>query len=190
MPELPNSSDPFDQLSAHVATLKSARAGQELLGMIAAMVVGPSMTNPRIWLEAAIGDAELTNEDGTRKFADRAMAAYDHCQSQLEASQDVGPPADDETAARQWCRGFFAGSLLDEAWRKDKIAGALLMPIGVISGRVGADARSSFDASAIRDKIPEWRRQLPAYTRRFFEYFEQARAKSAMVMAEQWSDES
>jgi uncharacterized protein len=137
-------------------------------GFLAAMASTPEMIMPSTWLPMVIGEPDLNTPDAASGVALLVVRLYNQILDDLNAQRPVSP--DDEEELSLWCRGYLAGTALDDHWLDDKLVLRALTPFAALAGELDLVGEEDNNGNIIedptphleryRDKLPELQLQL------------------------------
>jgi uncharacterized protein len=150
------SSSELDQLGRFLDGSPGAMPLGQAQGFLAAMASTPEMVMPSTWLPMVIGEPDLTSTDAASDAASLVLRLYNQILDDLNAHRPVSP--DEEKDLSLWCRGYLAGTALDEHWRADETAVTALFPFAVLSGKFNLVGEEDDDGNIIEDPTPHLER--------------------------------
>lgn len=167
-----------------------------LQGYLTAVLLGPEMTEPEVWLKTIWGEGPEASYFAAKAEASRlvelVVELYNEIAQQLQVSAEDYEPIlylDEETGlqiARPWCMGFMYGAALnEEAWQPlldDAEYGPALLPVVMCADE---EERSQMDTEGEDPKVfeDEVAEELPEIVAAIYEYWQTARKQAAPARA-------
>ena len=125
-------------------------------GLITAIASTPSPAlGPSSWIGQVHGDHEFASDEEGQELTQIITRLYNQIVTDLNAGYFSGPQEQDDV--RQWCRGYMAGTRLDEQWTGNADAVGLTMPVGLLADEmdVGAQSPDDEESSAVKAELLE-----------------------------------
>jgi uncharacterized protein len=159
----------------------------EAIGVFAAVATAPTPVRPGVWMDMVKGDHVFEDMVAVEGFSQGVIALYNEVlRSVSEHGAHCCPDPDDHAAVRRFCRGYLAIAADDPAWEADERAFVELLPMFALAGITSMDKVAELLPSA-RDDHAAWlqraRRELPSTVTALYDYWAEARLRSAEAAA-------
>jgi uncharacterized protein len=126
----------------------------EAKGYLTAIVTGPTLTPPSVWLDVVLGEEP---DFDSQEHADRIfglLIALNNKQSDaLAAGEQVSTDEDVE----EWCAGYCEAVHMDAAWTADEDSLIYVFPMSALSGEFSLVGNTDANGKVIEDPTPQLR---------------------------------
>lgn len=148
------SSTELERLRGFLDRSRGAMTLTRAQGFLAAMASTPEMIMPSTWLPMVIGEPDTP--DDASGVVPLVLRLYNQTLEDLNARRPVSP--DDEAELSLWCRGYLAGTRLDDHWRDDEAVAVMLLPFVVLAGEFDLVGEEDDRGNIIEDPTPQLER--------------------------------
>ena len=184
-PNIPLTDDEITHLEALLASpifSKQAMGLDEIQGFLCALISGPELITPSLWMPAILGNPKYENAAQATEVTNFLMRFYNEIVADLVAGEALGMllhrddgAAEDDFDYETWCLAYLDGVEFspvpwDEAGDEAEI-NELLFPISLLAGEIEPKALKQIKPRDMADLMIECREDLPLLVVDIYKYF-------------------
>ncbi|HEX9390158.1 MAG TPA: YecA family protein [Usitatibacteraceae bacterium] len=172
----------LEDLLASPVFAKQAMGLDEMQGFLAAVISGPDLIGPSLWMPAVLGNPQYLSAEQEKEVGDLVQRFYNEIAADLVEGETLGLLLQrDEGAAENdydyetWCQAYldgvdFSATPWEEAGDAEEI-NEMLFPIALLAGEIEPKVLKQIKPRDMAQLLLECREDLPLMVIEIHQYF-------------------
>ena len=180
----------LEEMLASPVFAKQAMGLDEMQGFLAAVISGPELITPSLWMPAVLGNPKYDSPEREREVIELVMRFYNEIAADLVEGESLGLLLQqDEGAAENdydyetWCQAYldgvdFSATPWEEAGDVEEV-NEMLFPIALLAGEIEPKILKQIKPRDMAQLLVECREDLPLMVIEIYQYFLALRERPA-----------
>jgi uncharacterized protein len=178
-----------DLLASPVFT-KQAMGLDEMQGFLAAVISGPELIAPALWMPAILGNPQYASPEQEMEVTGMITRFYNEIAADLVGGESLGLLLEREEGAEEsdfdyttWCQAYldgvdFSATPWEEAGDAEEV-NEMLFPIALLAGEIEPKILKQIKPRDMAQLLVECREDLPLMVIEIYQYFQTLRDRPA-----------
>ena len=169
---------------------KQAMGLDEMQGFLAAVISGPELIAPALWMPAVLGNPKFVSAEQEKEVTELVTRFYNEIAADLVAGESLGllleraeGAAENDYDYETWCQAYldgvdFSATPWEEAGDAEEV-NEMLFPIALLAGEIEPKVLKQIKPRDMAQLLIECREDLPLMVIEVYQYFQALRERPA-----------
>lgn len=169
---------------------KQAMGLDEMQGFLAAVISGPELIAPSLWMPAVLGNPKYVSAEQEKEVTELVTRFYNEIAADLVAGESLGLLLERAEGAAEnaydyetWCQAYldgvdFSATPWEEAGDVEEV-NEMLFPIALLAGEIEPKVLKQIKPRDMAQLLIECREDLPLMVIEVYQYFQSLRERPA-----------
>lgn len=169
---------------------KQAMGLDEMQGFLAAVISGPELIAPSLWMPAVLGIPKYVSAEQEKEVTELVMRFYNEIAADLVEGESLGllleraeGAAENDYDYETWCQAYldgvdFSATPWEEAGDAEEV-NEMLFPIALLAGEIEPKVLKQIKPRDMAQLLIECREDLPLMVIEVYQYFQSLRERPA-----------